>query len=259
MFDPPKNRRTCIHDRADADAALVRSLLGENLSERSFSFATVAEACPANASCLSPTIPPTSASPPPSPARSTPPSPSSTSPTPPSANCAGSTRRRDSSRTASSPHLNASPGIKCEVPPNRVGDHQRSGYRTSASSIWNPTSSSTSTPNSSNKAPPKAPSAPSISNRKTKPSRSPTMPSTCWSASSTTARTSLDLHRMAAGRPLQAPRPAQGRVPSLQRRALSISDLHRWRFLTFLSWKHSGINIHSGVSIHSNVPAAKLP
>ncbi len=110
------------------DAALVRSLLGENLSERTFAFATIAEACsgkrvlplttdPAHlrvTSGIHQALKTTLAelNQPNSPVR---------------------TLRRINEASkffedGIQKHLNETPGLKCEVPPNRSGDHQRSGY-----------------------------------------------------------------------------------------------------------------------------------
>lgn len=110
------------------DATLVRSLLAENLSERTFSFATVAEACSgkkvlplddnpdhlrviaAILQALTATL--AELNRPDSPVRQL-------------------RRINEASKffeDAIEKHLNAIPGIKCEVPPNREGDHQSAGY-----------------------------------------------------------------------------------------------------------------------------------
>jgi len=114
--------------QTDADAALVRSLLGENLSERSFAFATVAEACsgkrvlpltddPAHQrvtagirQALKTTL--AELNQPNSPVRQL-------------------RRINEASKFFEDgihKHLNEIAGLKCEVPPNRAGEHQRSGY-----------------------------------------------------------------------------------------------------------------------------------
>ena len=114
--------------QTDADAALVRSLLAENLSDRTFSFATVAEACsgkrvlpltadPAHlrvTAAIHEALKATLAelNQPNSPARKL-------------------RRINEASKFFEDDiqeRLNAIPGLKCEVPPNREGDHQRSGY-----------------------------------------------------------------------------------------------------------------------------------
>lgn len=112
----------------DADAALVRSLLGENLTDRSFSFATVAEACsgkrvlplgddPAHRrvvaaieQALAETIHEMNAED--SPVRKL-------------------RRINEASRFFEDSllsRLNAVPGLHCETPPTRAGAAQRSGY-----------------------------------------------------------------------------------------------------------------------------------
>lgn len=112
----------------DPDAALVRSLLSENLSKRTFSFATVAEATsgkrvlpltndPAHlrvtgaiSHALSTTLAELNQSD--SPVREL-------------------RRINEASKFFEDSihrHLNEIPGIQCEVPPNRAGEHQRSGY-----------------------------------------------------------------------------------------------------------------------------------
>lgn len=111
-----------------ADIALVRSLLGENLSERTFAFAAVAEAC-SGKRVISLTTEPahqrvtaaiTAAvkrsiaelSLPQSPVRNL-------------------RRINEASKffeDAIHKHLNEIPGLKCDTPPTRAGEHQRSGY-----------------------------------------------------------------------------------------------------------------------------------
>ncbi len=110
------------------DAALVRSLLGENLSDRTFSFATIAEACsgkrvlpltadPAHqrvTAAITQALTATLAelNQPDSPVRQL-------------------RRINEASQFFEDriqKHLTETPGLKCEVPPNRAGDHQRTGY-----------------------------------------------------------------------------------------------------------------------------------
>lgn len=112
----------------DPDAALVLSLLGENLASRTFSFATVAEACsgksvlpltndPAHLrvtaaieSALTVTI--NELNQPESPVREL-------------------RRINEASRFFEDgilKHINTLPGFHCDVPPNRAGNYQRSGY-----------------------------------------------------------------------------------------------------------------------------------
>lgn len=112
----------------DADAALVQSLLGENLSARTFSFATVAYACsgkqvlpltrdPAHLrvlaviqSALAATL--AEHNQPGSPVRTL-------------------RRINEASRFFEDgilKHINTRPGFRCDVPPNRAGNLQRSGY-----------------------------------------------------------------------------------------------------------------------------------
>jgi len=114
--------------QAAADIALVRSLLGENLSERTFAFAAVSEACsgkrvirltndPAHlrvtaaiAAALKVTIAELSL--PQSPVRKL-------------------RRINEASKffeDAIHKHINEIPGLKCDTPPTRAGEHQRSGY-----------------------------------------------------------------------------------------------------------------------------------
>lgn len=115
--------------RSDAaDAELVRSLLGENLSERSFSFATIAEACsgkkvlplddsPAHkrvVAALEKALAQTLAEQnrPDSPVRK-------------------SRRINEASKFFEDgilARINETPGLRCEIPPTRAGEHQRSGY-----------------------------------------------------------------------------------------------------------------------------------
>jgi hypothetical protein len=114
--------------KTDPDAALVKSLLGENLSNRSFAFATVAEACSgkkvlpltADAAHLRVTAAIGKAlaltladlNKPDSPVREL-------------------RRINEASRFFEDgihKYLNEMPGIRCDTPPTREGEHQRSGY-----------------------------------------------------------------------------------------------------------------------------------
>lgn len=114
--------------KADPDATLVKSLLGENLSNRTFAFATVAEACsgkkvlpltdnPAHqrvTAAISKALGITlgELNQPASPVRDL-------------------RRINEASRFFEDgihKHLNEIPGIRCDVPPTREGEHQRSGY-----------------------------------------------------------------------------------------------------------------------------------
>jgi hypothetical protein len=112
----------------DADAALVRSLLGENLSERTFSFATVAEACSGKR------VLPLTADP--AHQRVTAAITQALKTTLAELNQPGSPVRELCRINEASKffedgihkHLNEIPGVKCETPPNREGGHQRSGY-----------------------------------------------------------------------------------------------------------------------------------
>ena len=117
-----------IPTKIDPDAVLVKSLLGENLSNRSFAFATVAEACsgkkvlrltddPAHkrvttaiTKALSITV--AGLNQPDSPVRKL-------------------RRINEASRffeDGIQKQLNEIPGIRCDIPPTREGEHQRSGY-----------------------------------------------------------------------------------------------------------------------------------
>jgi hypothetical protein len=120
--------RMAARQEAQADVLLVRQLLGEKLGDRSFSFATVAEACSgkkviplaakeshtrvqaAIESALSRAVEKLNA--PDSPVRSL-------------------RRINEASRffeDALHESLNAEPDLSCDVPPNRRGEAQRSGY-----------------------------------------------------------------------------------------------------------------------------------
>ncbi len=123
----PKSTPAAAPETKD-DAALVKSLLGENLSDRTFSFATIADACsgkkvlpltqdPAHlrvtaaiAQALTLTL--AELNQPDSPVREL-------------------RRINEASRFFEDgihKHLNEIPGMACDVPPNRAGEHQRSGY-----------------------------------------------------------------------------------------------------------------------------------
>lgn len=114
--------------QTDADAALVRSLLGENLSARTFSFATIAEACsgkrvlpltadPAHqrvTAAIHKALAATLAE--------------LNQPTSPVRQLRRINEASKFFEDGIQKHLNETPGLKCEVPPNREGEHQRSGY-----------------------------------------------------------------------------------------------------------------------------------
>lgn len=114
--------------REDADAALVKSLLGENLAHRTFSFATVA-----TASSGRQVLPLTDS---PVHLRVIATLEKSLSATLAELNRTDSPVRNlrrinEASRFFEDgllKHLNATPGFRCDVPPNRAGDRQRSGY-----------------------------------------------------------------------------------------------------------------------------------
>ena len=115
-------------DRSRDDAALVRALLAEDLSSRTFAFATVAEACSGkkvlplteNPACL----------------RVVKAIEDALSRTIAEMNLPSSPVRRlrrinEASRffeDALLRHLDATPGLRCDVPPTRSGINQRSGY-----------------------------------------------------------------------------------------------------------------------------------
>ena len=122
---PPQKK---LAERVDDDASLVKSLLGENLSARTFAFATVAEACsgkrvlpltddPAHrrvtaaiARAVTQTI--AELNQPDSPVREL-------------------RRINEASKFFEDgihQHLNEVTGLKCDIPPTRAGEHQRSGY-----------------------------------------------------------------------------------------------------------------------------------
>lgn len=115
-------------DRSHSDADLVHSLLGENLSGRTFDFATIAEACsgkrvlpldesPAHkrvTAAIGQALKQTLAelNQPDSPVRKL-------------------RRINEASKFFEDgilARIDAMPGLRCEVPPNRSGEHQRAGY-----------------------------------------------------------------------------------------------------------------------------------
>ena len=112
----------------DPDAALVRSLLTQNLSDRTFSFATVAEACsgkrvlpltqdPAHLRIRAAIDKALQAA--------------FTELNPPDSPLHKLRRINEASKffeDAIRKHLQATPGIRCDTPPNRAGQHQRPGY-----------------------------------------------------------------------------------------------------------------------------------
>lgn len=110
------------------DSSLVRSLLGEHLSDRTFAFSTIAEACSGKTVLALNDSPPH--------VRVTAAIKSALKLTLAELNLPNSPVRElrrinEASRFFEDGillHLNATPGIRCEVPPNRNGDHQRSGY-----------------------------------------------------------------------------------------------------------------------------------
>jgi hypothetical protein len=116
------------HVSQHSDAELVRSLLDENLSDRHFDFATIAQAC-SGKSVL----------------------PLNDTPSHLRVTAAISNALRENIATLNKPDspvrklrrineaskffedgilasLNATPGLRCEIPPTRSGEHQRSGY-----------------------------------------------------------------------------------------------------------------------------------
>jgi hypothetical protein len=111
-----------------ADAALVRALLAENLSSRTFSFATIASACSGKR------VIPLSQDP--AHTRVTQAIHGALAASLAQLNRADSPVRKlrrinEASRffeEAILKHINSQPGLSCEIPPNRAGIHQRSGY-----------------------------------------------------------------------------------------------------------------------------------
>jgi hypothetical protein len=112
----------------DPDAALVRTLLGENLSGRTFEFATIAEACSGKK------VLPLDDSPPHKRVVSA--IESALADTIAALNQDNSPVRKlrrinEASRFFEDgilARIDAMPELKCEVPPTRAGEHQRSGY-----------------------------------------------------------------------------------------------------------------------------------
>lgn len=117
-----------IHAKADPDAALVLSLLGENLSNRTFSFATVAEACSGKR-----VLPLTEDA---AHKRVTAAIDNALKTTLAEVNQADSPVRKLRGIDEASKHfadsirkqLGGTKGIKCDTPPARNGDNQQSGY-----------------------------------------------------------------------------------------------------------------------------------
>lgn len=114
--------------RPQDDAALVRSLLGEKLSERTFDFATIAQACSGKR-----VLPLTDE---PAQLRVTAAIERALAETISELNREDSPVRKLRRINEASKffedgllaRLNATPGMSCEVPPTRAGVHQRSGY-----------------------------------------------------------------------------------------------------------------------------------
>jgi hypothetical protein len=123
-----KSQAPPVLPKIDPDAALVLSLLGENLSNRTFSFTTVAEACSGKrvlpltqnvahkrvTAAIEKALKATLAelNPPDSPVHKL-------------------RRINEASKffeDAIRKHLNQMPGLKCDTPPTRTGQHQRTGY-----------------------------------------------------------------------------------------------------------------------------------
>ncbi len=124
----PRAEGAAAPEEPKDDAALVKSLLGENLSDRTFAFATVAHACSgkevlpltdepshqrvAAAITHALTLTLTELNQPDSPVRQL-------------------RRINEASKffeDGLQKHLNQIPGIACDIPPTRAGGHQRSGY-----------------------------------------------------------------------------------------------------------------------------------
>jgi hypothetical protein len=114
--------------KSEPDAALVVSLLGENLSNRTFSFATVAEACSGKK------VHPLTADP--AHLRVTTAIHKAAEITLHELNSPDSPVRKLRRINEASKYfedslrrqLAATPGLRCDVPPTRSGEHQRSGY-----------------------------------------------------------------------------------------------------------------------------------
>ncbi len=128
FFAPNFTKPKTTAEKTDPDAELVRSLLAENLSERTFAFATIAEATSgkkviplddsephqrvvsAIGSALSAILPEMSQ---------------------PETPIQSLARINEASRffeDALLEKLNATPGLSCDTPPTKSGTHQRSGY-----------------------------------------------------------------------------------------------------------------------------------
>ncbi len=125
---PPSAQIAAATTAPLADAALVRSLLGEHLAGRTFAFATIAEACSGKK-----VLPLTDN---PAHLRVTAAIHQALKLTLAELNLPTSPLRQlrrinEASRFFEDgihAHLNEIPGIQCEVPPTRDGEHQRSGY-----------------------------------------------------------------------------------------------------------------------------------
>ena len=119
---------TRLEPEATDDPALVKSLLAENLSDRTFEFATIARACSGKR------VLPLDDSPPQR--RITAAIETALAGTIAELNREDSPVRKlrrinEASKffeDAILARINATPGLRCEVPPNRAGAHQRSGY-----------------------------------------------------------------------------------------------------------------------------------
>lgn len=128
---PPANYEQAPEERLatpHSDTGLVKSLLGENLSDRTFPFATIAEACSGKR------VLPLEQTP--AHQRVTNAIQQALSATLHELNREDSPvkklrRINEASRFFEDgirERLNAAPGLRCEVPPTRSGEHQRSGY-----------------------------------------------------------------------------------------------------------------------------------
>ena len=128
FIQPSAKAAEAPQEKTDADVQLVRSLLGEHLSDRTFAFATIAEACSGKK-----VLPLTDA---PAHKRVTAAIHQALKETLAELNVPDSPVRKLRRINEASKffedgihaHLNKMPGIKCEIPPTRDGEHQRSGY-----------------------------------------------------------------------------------------------------------------------------------
>jgi len=128
FFAPSFTKSTTTSEKTDPDTQLVRSLLSENLSDRTFSFATIAEATSGKKviplddsethqrvvaainTALSTILPELSK---------------------PETPIQSLARINEASRffeDALLEKLNSTPGLSCDIPPTKSGTHQRSGY-----------------------------------------------------------------------------------------------------------------------------------